>query len=492
MGEGVFKDADLVGRWKKTGPGRKEIQANDNINRHGLAFDRNSVRSKDANGHLIVELANISIADVNPYYGHEIPDADALGLDPQRVYMLLRDPEELKKAASTFNEKPLLLRHKPVSADDHPREITVGTIGSNAEFVHPHLQNSLTVWDQEGIDAIESEETKELSPGYRYRADMTPGTFEGKHYDGVMRDLAGNHLALVVEGRSGPTVVVGDSALKENPMPNNKLSLKGAVAKGALVAYLRPKLAQDAKIDLTPALKGVTAKGWKAGKAKLAADVQSIVKGKLAKDADLGDLSQILDMLDGEGEPGAGEDEEIPDNAAALDDEGMHSEVDEETLWRGLQKLIAKMLGDENQAADTEEEKPALDNPPPSPATPEPGKPPAITKAAMDAALAKTAKETREQVMREINAISEARVDVAPVVGTLTQAFDSAEAIYKFALDQAKVDLTGVPASAYRALFKAHQGVSAKAAKPTHIAVDHAAVSAAVADLGALGEVTLS
>jgi len=71
--------------------------------RHGLAFDRASVRTYDRDGRLHVEISNISKAAVNPYTGREIPDYKALGLDPDKVYKLLRDPDELAKAAPTFN-----------------------------------------------------------------------------------------------------------------------------------------------------------------------------------------------------------------------------------------------------------------------------------------------------------------------------------------------------------------------------------------------------
>jgi Uncharacterized protein conserved in bacteria (DUF2213) len=67
--------------------------------RHGLAFDRASVRTYDRDGRLHVETSNISKAAVNPYIGREIPDYKALGLDPDRVYQLLRDPDELAEAA---------------------------------------------------------------------------------------------------------------------------------------------------------------------------------------------------------------------------------------------------------------------------------------------------------------------------------------------------------------------------------------------------------
>ncbi|MDE2101686.1 MAG: DUF2213 domain-containing protein, partial [Patescibacteria group bacterium] len=126
-----------------------------------IAFDRESVRDYDVDGRLHVKRANISKAAINPYKGDEIPDYDKLGLDPNRVYMLLRDPEELKKAAPTFNNLPLLDDHVAVSADDHKPERVVGALGSEASYEHPFLQNGLVVWARHGIDGVESDEQKE-------------------------------------------------------------------------------------------------------------------------------------------------------------------------------------------------------------------------------------------------------------------------------------------------------------------------------------------
>jgi len=87
-----------------------------------LAFDRSSARAYDADGRLHVKMSNISKATVNPYYGHEIPDYERLGLDPDRVYNLLRHPEELEKGAPTFNNCPILAEHVPVCADRYVRD----------------------------------------------------------------------------------------------------------------------------------------------------------------------------------------------------------------------------------------------------------------------------------------------------------------------------------------------------------------------------------
>jgi hypothetical protein len=212
-----------------------------------FAFDR-SMRRLDADGRLHVEVSNISKAAINPYLGREIPNAAALGLNPDAVYLLLRCPEELAKGAATFNNLPLLSRHVPVTVDDHQPDLVVGSTGTDAVFDGTYLKNSLVVWEAIAIAGIEGREQCELSSAYRYDADMTPGLYDGKPYDGVMRNLRGNHVALVEVGRAGPDVVVGDSnpftTTEKSTMKKNRIALLTA----ALVASVGPLLAQDASI----------------------------------------------------------------------------------------------------------------------------------------------------------------------------------------------------------------------------------------------------
>jgi hypothetical protein len=176
-----------------------------------LAFDRGG-RVYDADGRLHTAANNISKAAVNEYLGSEIPGFDVLGLDPSRLYRMLRDPQEMARAAATFNNLPVLSSHVPVDARDHRPDLVIGSTGSNAKFVAPYLQNSLVIWSAAAIAGVESGKQRELSAAYRYTADMTPGSFEGQRYDGVMREISGNHLAIVAEGRCGADVVVADQA----------------------------------------------------------------------------------------------------------------------------------------------------------------------------------------------------------------------------------------------------------------------------------------
>jgi hypothetical protein len=248
-----------------------------------MALDRASVRRVDENGFLHVEMSNISKANVCGYYGQEIPGCVELGLDPNREYMLYRDPEELAKGAPSFNNLFLLASHLPVMPEELPKDLIIGSTGTDATFDAPYLRNSLVVQDAAYIDAINAGRQRELSCGYRYRADMTAGvTKEGLKYDGVMRDIIGNHVALVIEGRAGPDVVVGDEVMKLK-------SRTALMISGALQSHIRPLLAADAKVDIAPALADVTGATMAADGApkKLAAKIAKLIKPHLAADASL-------------------------------------------------------------------------------------------------------------------------------------------------------------------------------------------------------------
>ena len=176
-----------------------------------LAWDE-SVRTEDVDGRMRVAAMNISKACVNPYKGEEIPGCEALGLDPQRIYYLYRHPDELAKAAASSNGVQIMRKHIPVNAEDHQPWDVVGATGTDGEFRSPYLVNSGSFWTADDIASIKSGAKKQVSLGYHYRPDMTPGVVDGVPFDGIMRDIVVNHLALVEDGRAGPDVVVADEA----------------------------------------------------------------------------------------------------------------------------------------------------------------------------------------------------------------------------------------------------------------------------------------
>ena len=185
----------------------------------GMAFDKALSKYTDDDGRLHVTDATISRAVVNEYTGDEINrvmegEPGWKPLDPEKRYAMLRDPKEMKKAVDTFNGLPLLWTHAATSAKDHPGPLTIGATGTNARFDDEgNLKNDLTIWPEHAIKAVDDGERKELSAGYSYKADMTPGTYEGKPYAGVMRDIKGNHLAIVPKGRVGREAAIDHALL---------------------------------------------------------------------------------------------------------------------------------------------------------------------------------------------------------------------------------------------------------------------------------------
>lgn len=428
--------------------------------RDRLAFDKGSVRSYDHDGRLHVKLTHISKANVCPYKGSEIPDADKLGLDPNRIYMLLRDPEELQKGIATANLIPVLNEHVPVSPIDPKQKNVVGYTGTDAVFNAPYVDNSMVISVQDSIRKIEDGSEQELSSAYYYDADMTPGTYEGVPYDGVMRNIKFNHVALVPRGRAGPDVMVGDISLNSHGAKTvSKLSKKAVMAKGALLAVLKPKLAADAALDLDTILAGVKRKNWLAKKPGIVAAIKPL----LAKDADLADVVELLDKLDGEN----------PDNDDIAQDDVdpkceeilamLRGKISDEDLEQIKAKLSAP--GASPAAVDTPEtpETPAAkDTPEPTPGAPNPNpggeKKDMVSKGAMDKAikLATDAarKDAEQATIARLRGIQAAEEEVRPYVGKLV-AQDSAEGVYKAALEILKIDIKDVHPSAYRAILLA-------------------------------------
>ena len=364
-----------------------------------LAFDRASVRSVDVNGRMHIELTNISMAAVNPYLGEEIPGYQALGLAADTVYQLLRDPAELAKAAPTFDNLPLLSKHVPVFADKPEKSLVVGSTGTDAEFVAPYLKNSMVVWDSAAIRAIESGQQRELSCAYFYRPDMTPGVHEGIPYDGVMRDIKANHVALVETGRAGPDVLVSDA----NPFkPLEQIHMKNpqrvARQSAALAVALSPLLAMDTSIKPDEFVKN---------------------------------LALALDAAEPDGdEPPSEKPAEKP-----TEDEQGPDESDEDYKARVAKKKVAEDKDDEVEDEDEADKKPGE------------------KKAAMDAAIRRAGAAARAAAVKDFQDIRRAEKEIFPHVGEVA-AMDSATAYYKLALDAAKVDLTGVDKSAYGALVR--------------------------------------
>ena len=296
-----------------------------------IAFDRASVRTMDDNGFMHVKISPFTKEQVAPYYGREIPGYRELELDPEKIYYGYRPAEELSKpeTVASINGIPVQLRHHAEFADAPARETRVGATGTDAEWRAPYLLNSLVIFDADAQKAINSGALRELSLAYHYRPEIKAGEFDGQHYDFIMRDIRGNHLALVEEGRAGADVLVYDSKPGANMDKLEEIM-------AALAKLTEEVTALKTGQDEEPADGG-----------PLSEEEEATLKGLLAR----------YEKYKGDG-PAATDEEEEP-AAAPAEGEGEEPAADEEE--EAVTAEIAEGEEVEEPAAADEEEESAAD-----------------------------------------------------------------------------------------------------------------------------------
>lgn len=385
-----------------------------------FAVDR-SLRRIDQDGRLHVEVTNLSKANVCPYRGSEIPNAAALGLEADKIYYLLRDPEELSKAAASANNIPVMDEHIIVTAENPNKTKVAGSTGTDAKFVAPYLQNSIVIWVQESIDRIMTGEQKQISMAYRYDPVLKSGSHNGVDFQMIMTNIRFNHCALVPEGRAGPDVMVADGKLGDiRTMRTSKTAL---MVRGAVSGYLAP-LALDSKPDLTKALAGVTAKTF--------ASLKPTVINRIAADAKLtadqtAGLALALDAMEEEEVDGEDEMEEMTEAEKEAADK---KAKDKRAKDKAAKDKAAKDKKAKDES-DKDDDKKAEDEDDDDKKAEDEDQDERAEKA-MDAAIKKAVRAAEDR----LNALAKAKDDVAPYVGSV-HGMDSAEAVYRFALDSA-------------------------------------------------------
>jgi len=346
-----------------------------------LALDFQSSRTTDIDGRMHVENCRISAARINGYYGQEIPGYEALGLQPDKMYYMLRDKDELRKAAESFGHVPLMMGHIAVSADNPQQDRVVGTVGIDSRFEDPFLIATITIWVQDAIDAVKDKSCAEISCSYRYRPDMTPGSLNGLLYDGVMRDLIANHVALVPLGRAGSDVMVADSLpIYLEPLKMNKriASIKKFLLPNTDLVALDAAFEQADKED----------KDEKTAADKKAKDESEAEEKKAAEDKAAKDAAE----------------KEEADKAAS-----------DKAAKDAAEKEEADKAAADKAAKDEEEDDTAMDA------------------AAVKALVASTRQLARDEAIKEINDLTAARANVKHILGDVIVG-DSAVAVYKSAL----------------------------------------------------------
>ena len=200
------------GKFRKKPYKLKPVQSQDEGSILDLTMDKETSREYDINGWAEIKGNPISKVGVFPYSGGQIsPD-----LEPDKIYQVYRPEEELAdpETIESFKLIPWTDEHAMLGSEDDgltgaERKGVHGVIGEDVYYEDGYLKGNLKIFSNKLAELIDSGK-KELSIGYRCLYDIVSGVYNGVRYDAIQRQIRGNHVALVEEGRSGHDVAVLD------------------------------------------------------------------------------------------------------------------------------------------------------------------------------------------------------------------------------------------------------------------------------------------
>jgi len=254
-----------------------------------------SKRRMTAEGFMVVP-ANISRTGIQEYTARE------LGLEgTNRTIRLYRPPEEVFKPESyrTFERQTLTNEHPQntdgVTAENY-RSVTAGDVHDVAPVGDDvHLGANLYYKDANTIEMVVTYGKNQLSCGYSFVLDMTPGvTPDGEAFDGVMRDIVGNHVATVWQARGGPGLRVADKKPNQEKRIMRTVTIDGTNVnfeddnQGAMVELALKRAADGVKAAAEA--RDASAAEATAAKAALAAGTAAAEAAKTAHDAKVREL----------------------------------------------------------------------------------------------------------------------------------------------------------------------------------------------------------
>lgn len=277
---------------------KKTIQARD--------FMSLTSRKITDEGYLVAP-GNMARTGVQEYRAYEL-GLDADGMDPMKVIRLHRPPEEVFDATSmaSFEGKPITIEHPPVAVtSDNWSELAKGDVrevGRTGDL----MTGTLVIRSKDAIEAVQAGKAQ-LSNGYTFELDMTPGTTaDGRAYDGVQRNIRGNHVALVDAARCGSACRIADSQPnpegKTMPDAKRKVTVDGIplevedTAAGVIDTLVKQR--DEARDALTPLkTKAAEADGLKAALDKANADIEALKKDVVtpeARDAMVAEWAKLI------------------------------------------------------------------------------------------------------------------------------------------------------------------------------------------------------
>jgi uncharacterized protein len=134
------------------------------------------------------------------------------------IFYELRPPEEVFgiESLNSFKSLPFTNEHPSEKVTvDNIKKYQKGYCGDNIITDEYHMSNTITITDQDTIGEAQAGK-RGISNGYTCDVEETPGVWMGVHYDGIQRNIRGNHVALVERGRAGDAARIRMDSMDSN------------------------------------------------------------------------------------------------------------------------------------------------------------------------------------------------------------------------------------------------------------------------------------
>lgn len=429
-------------------------------------------RWHDQDGRMHVDKSNLTRVQVAPYRGNEIPGWEQRGLLPTKVYYGFRPPEELRdpETIKSVIGIPIQLNHHLDYPDAPAMDTRVGSTGDNAAFDGTFLSNSLHIQNENACQRIRDGSMRQLSLAYRYAPDFdSPGEYKGQKYDFTMRNIRGQHLALVEEGRAGDTCVVEDHALKEKHSMDMEDKLPPTGAKDAA----GEAEVEKAEVDIAGAIESLVQLLRGLHKTNAVGETVAITEDE-DKNAKIGEITGMFSKLgaseeqikhlsdslaalvEGKGEEKAAEDEGEEEKGEVKDIDDVDDEDDDDML-DDVARDALKACGYDSESTEFQR---AFAEGVKYGERKEKQEPEKLDREHESEGEKRAEEEDGEGLKQRVAAlekeanIRKAAEDCAMVLGKVRPAaFDSAEDVYLAALRQKGVSVKGISKANARQLF---------------------------------------
>lgn len=200
-------------------------------------------RTKTPEGFLVAPVRLSRADNVQVYLAREL-GLDEDGVPPGKQVRLFRPSSEVFSQASldSLSNKTITLDHPPEGVSvENWKEVAAGDV-SVVTAGGDHTRSVATIKHKDAIRAIEEDGTVEMSVGYDFDLDMTAGTTpSGEEYDGVQRNIRGNHHAIVDRARGGRGCRIADR--QPDRQPQEKKTMKIKMADRAIAGITLPGFA---------------------------------------------------------------------------------------------------------------------------------------------------------------------------------------------------------------------------------------------------------